>query len=238
MDIYDVVSFLVLLLFGVSFISFINEILLVGNFNIHNEGMVFGVFVPKTKSRSVGQLVVCGLISMLMFPLVANNMLSLIFEKFLLFVFYVLIFIIGFIIVSVRKYKAQVKRCAKQTNALILGGLPLVQAADQKILVADEFCVKNDCIKISKQGVTDTIYFTDYGYTSLSEENEHAMLGMYFLQRHHKRFDMKVCMKIVEANTGKIVGTVSGLGINRKVALEEEKNLVRVLDYYQFSAKR
>lgn len=185
----DFLHIVILMVSSIILIAFINSFVYLCL--SYDSGEVFGVSIPKSRSNVV-MVIVLGALQLIFGAHGFGAGLSLLFHDFRLFAIYFILFVVSLVLTLVFSYKSGIKRCGKGKNAMALGHLPMISDIDKKIEVADTFCVAYNCVNIISNGKNETISYVNYGYETLQTERELALLAMYFLQRHHSGFRVKV----------------------------------------------
>lgn len=187
-DITTVIKLLMLIMWSLFFIYFVSEVCYW--LNSIDSGEVFGIQIAAGK-RNVTKIIISGILCFLFGGVAIGTMINLLFSNFRIFVIYFVLLVGTSIISMICNYKSGIEKCAKEKNALILGELDLIKHIDSEIELSDSFFVGYTDVEVCSQGEKEKICYSSYGY-SLSSERELALLGMYFLQRHHSKFEMKV----------------------------------------------
>ncbi len=180
-------------------------------------GTVFGITVPpdeKSNKKTIIFLIISGIFSLIFGVESIGTFFGIAFmllvSNFILFMLFMGL-IIGFgILFSVKYYKRQVKKASEQTNALILGELPMLQEIDKLIEVGEEFFVDYNGVYVKNASGSNAVYYTAFGYPNLVSEKELGVLGQYFAQRHHDFALKQVKMNEVTTITyhrGAVYGT-------------------------------
>lgn len=180
-------------------------------------GTVFGVIVPpdkKSNRRTIIFLIISGIFSMIFGTATMGTFFTLVFmllvSNFIVFLL-VMGLIIGFeILFCVKYYKRQVKKASEQTNALILGELPMLQEIDKLIEDGKEFFVDYKGVYVEDQGACKAVYYHERGYYTLTSEKELGVLGQYFAQRH-RDFELKQVKMDQVTTITYLRGTVYGV---------------------------
>ncbi len=170
-------------------IAFVNK--LTYALSSYGSGKVFGISVKKSSS-DVFIIIILGILQLLFGGYAFSTVFSLLFYNFEWFLIYFVSFIGALVTTLVIGYKSGIKRSAKGKNALVIGKIPMLTSIDEKIVTADTFSVNYSYIGIIKNGKIEKINYADFGYDNLKTESELALLGMYFLQRYHSDFRVKV----------------------------------------------
>ncbi len=180
-------------------------------------GEVFGVIVPpdkKSNRRTIIFLIIGGIFSFVFGTASMGSLFSILFmllaTNFILFMF-IISLLVGFgVWFSIKYYRRQIKKASEQTNALILGELPMLQEIDKLIEAGEEFFVDYKGVYVKNAKGSDAVYYTAFGYPNLVSEKELGVLGQYFAQRHHDFALKQVKMNEVTTITyyrGAIYGT-------------------------------
>ena len=104
----------------------------------------------------------------------------------------------------------------KESNAAILGNLPFVQHVEAQLDQAQSFAVGFDGIALyNNMGYCyDVVHYEDFQMGPLSMDSEVALMGLYFVQKHHTRFSFVVDAVYIPGEPGQSVTIVGSSGYN------------------------
>lgn len=177
------------------FVLFIFTVISVWTLNVwiyyflsQDGGEIWGIKVlPDSKSHRKGiiKLILSAVLTLLTGTIEVRILFSILFGSFGLFTIYTVLSVIYGITYSVAYRKRQIRKAKEQTNALVLGQLPILQRANEFILQGTEFFVNYTGIYVKQEGeAPKKIYYGEFGYEALQSENELGLLGQYFLQSY------------------------------------------------------
>ncbi|MBQ8869351.1 MAG: hypothetical protein IJ027_06525 [Oscillospiraceae bacterium] len=108
---------------------------------------------------------------------------------------------------------------AASDNALCLGEIELFKEIDKSIGNASHFVVGFEGVALfSSTNYCYAVYrYQDYQLGELTDANEVALVGTYFVQKYHKDFTFKVDVEVIPGEPGQTVVAVGtgGIGVAR-----------------------
>lgn len=168
-------------------------------------GSIWGIRVPVSKRQKIWKavnviLLLAGFIVFVSFlGMAIGSLIQLLFSG-LGGLIYVLAFVIGFFVVAIVSVKLALRELsrgkitANDTNALVLGNLPIIQNVEAQLSQASAFVVTADGIGLinAQNYCFAAELYNDYQLGTLTSAKEVALVGMYFVQKYHDQFNYKV----------------------------------------------
>lgn len=193
-------------------------------------GRIWNIDVPLSPKQKTfmrrNQLVriLCIVAFLILIIPVFKSLLTLVFDGFFGgFLLYIGLFV-GLSIAggAIAYYKAMKSPLlTEESNAAILGNLPFVQHVEAQLDQAQSFAVGFDGIALynNMDYCYDVVHYEDFQMGPLNEDSEVALMGLYFVQKHHNRFSFVIDAVYIPGEPGQRVTVVGSSGY--KVAYTE-----------------
>lgn len=192
---------------------------------LHFSGVIWGIQVPCSPKQKAFMnrnriLFIVSLVAFIaLFVPSIGALFSLLFKKFLLVLIYIAAWVgcafLGSFLASRRAMHSPLLE--EETNAAVLGNLPFVKSVESQMDQATSFIVSFEGIALINH--MNYCYalerYENYQMGSLTTPDEVAMIGLYFVQKYHDKFDFKVDIEVIPGEPGQTVTFVGTAGINQ-----------------------
>ncbi len=206
-------------------------------------GVIWGIRVPASRRGQISRIIswVLLILSIAAFAALvvptARSALALAMSNILFLIIYIAVFAGTIYLTAWIAQKLTLHSTKRDKNAAILGELPFVKSVESQMDQAHAFIVSFEGIALVNQMnyCFAVERYEDYQMGSLTSPKEVALIGMYFLQKHHKQFRFKLDMEVIPGEPGQLVTAVGSGGIN--VAYVHGTKDKRIFRSYIFTRK-
>lgn len=210
-----------------------------------DHGIIWGIAIKQSSKQKVESthcklLLIIGIILFIILSIPAlAQFFSLLIKSFILGMLYAVVWILAFAISAVLAKSHTMKSLdsEQETNALILGELPIMKKIESEMDEAVSFVVSFEGVAlVNKMNYCYAVErYEDYKMGSLTTPNEVALVGLYFVQKYNDKFNFKVDMETIPGTPGQMVTAFGTGGFN--VAYVEGTPDKRIFRSYIFTRK-